>query len=196
MNKLAVVYFFAVFTSINLAIAENNDESAIPEELVALCKEIMCRPSQPVNLKLSEEETLDITVRFPTPIIADGLVTVYPGETVYVEATVDPDGWLTDLKAVAENRKPKSTLTFHLWQEPDIGDGLGMLLTVNSPFGQIIKYRLGMMLPDGGDLYSTSSCPLRPGITVSEHWPHPIFQIVATDFRLVADDSEGATTCE
>jgi hypothetical protein len=182
--------------SANLALAENSDESAIPEELVALCKEVMCRPPQPVNIKLSEEEILDTTVAFPTPIVADGLVTVYPGETVYIEATTDSDGWLTNLKAVAENQNPESTLVFHLWQEPDIGDGLGMLLKVHSPFDQIIKYKLGMMLPDGGDLYSTSSCPLRPGIPVTEHWPYPIFQIVAADFRLVAEDSEGATTCE
>jgi hypothetical protein len=127
-------------------------------------------------------------------VIGD-LVTVYPGETVRIEATVQ-NKRLVNLTAVTEVIHPQRTLIFFLIQEPTIGNGTEMILKVESPFAGVLKYRLGMMLPTGDKLFKTSACPLHGGIAAYEHWRHPIFQIVAADFRFVDPDSDAATTCE
>ena len=131
----------------------------------------------------------------PTPIVSGGLITVLPGETVHVEAKVEA-GRLTGLTAVPANTHPERTLVFQLRQAPDIADGIGMVLEVESPFDGVLKYRLGMMLPKSNELSKTSACPLHQGKKVFAHWSYAIYQIVATDFRLVDPESEAAKTCE
>jgi hypothetical protein len=170
-------------------------EAEVRAELEKLCQTVLCREPAPIRLQLPGGELFDMTPTSPTPIVAGNLVTVYPGETVRIEAKVEADR-LVGLTAVREVAHPERTLVFHLKQEPTIGDGTGMFLKVESPFAGVLKYRLGMMLPTGEDLLKTSACPLHGGKPVFEHWPHPIFQLVATDFRLVDPESKAASTCE
>jgi hypothetical protein len=51
--------------------------------------------------------------------VSGGFLTVYPGETVMVEARRDGER-LVDLKAVAKISAPERTLVFHLEQEPSL----------------------------------------------------------------------------
>jgi hypothetical protein len=164
-------------------------------DVEALCKKVLCRPPARLTLKLPDGESFEMFPASPTPIVSGGLVSVLPGEAVYVEARAEA-GRLVGLTAVPTNTHPEKTLVFHLQQAADIGDGTGMTLEVASPFAEVLKYRLGMMLPRKNELVKTSACPLHRGRTTIEHWPHPIYQIVATDFRVVAPESEAAETCE
>jgi hypothetical protein len=129
------------------------------------------------------------------PIVTANLITVLPGETIMVEATLDK-GRLTNLTAVERITRPRRTLVFTLTQEPSIGDGLGMLLRVRSRFPGVLKYRLGLMLPADESLRQTSSCPLKEGVTARESWPFPVFQVIAADFRQVDPNSEAARRCD
>ncbi|MGH9895941.1 MAG: hypothetical protein ACREA0_28935, partial [bacterium] len=167
----------------------------IRSEVEALCRKMLCRTPSKTSLKLPDGESFEMNAGSPTPIVSGGVVTVLPGETVYVEATVEA-GRLVGLTAVPKLTHPEKTLVFRLRQDSAIGDGTGMILEVASPFAEVLKYRLGMMLPRKNELVKTSACPLHRAKTVFEHWPHPIYQIVATDFRLVDPDSEAARTCE
>lgn len=193
MKRVGVLSIVAVIALAQPALSESNAE--IRAKLEKLCQTVLCRTPAPVRLKLPGGKSFEMTPTSPTPIVAGDLVTVYPGETVKIEAEIEA-AHLVNLTAVREIRHPERTLVFHLKQESSIGDGTGMLLTIDSPFGGVIKYRLGMMLPTGDALVKTSVCPLHSRITVFEHWPHPIFQIVATDFRLVDPKSKEASTCE
>ena len=193
MDRMAVL--LCMSAAFAAAPAAGEPDAEIRAELAALCQKDFCREASPIRLKLPNGETFAMTPTSPTPIVAGGMVTVYPGETVLVEAT-EEEGRLTRLTAVQTARHPERTLTFRLTQEASIGDGTGMVLKVDSPFAGVIKYRLGMMLPSREDLLRTSACPLRGGQASYEHWPHPIFQIVAADFRLVDSESKAATTCE
>lgn len=71
-----------------------------------------------------------------------------------------------------------------------------MVLKVASGFPGVLTYRLGLMRLDSDRLFATSSCPLKEGKPVFEQWPEPIFQIVASSFRLVDPTSQEARTCE
>ena len=177
------------------AVAELPTDVSPEEELRRVCQTALCRSPFPIRLKLPNGEQFESTFSSPLPILAGDLITVFPGETINVEARVK-DNRLVDLTAVSNVREPDRTLVFSLKQEPTIGDGAGMILKVESPFTGVLKYRLGMMLPSGDNLLKTSSWPLHEGIPVIEHWPYPIFQIVATDFELVDPESSAASTCE
>jgi hypothetical protein len=50
-----------------------------------------------------------------------------------------------------------------------------------------LKYSVDLMLPAGGDLLPTSSCPAQPDLITSETWPQPVFQLVIKDLRLLPD---------
>jgi len=163
--------------------------------MAAVCSTVLCRVPTTIRLKLEGGKQFEMTPPDPTPIVTGSLVTVYPGETVFVEASLE-DGVLTQLTAVPEVTHPDRTLVFELRQDPSLGDGTHMILRASSPFPGVLKYRLGMMLPSTATLYKTSSCPLRQGLPIYEHWPHPIFQLVATGFTSVDPSSEEARTCE
>ncbi len=175
--------------------ASAKGDAEIRAEIEQLCRQVLCRKPTRISLKLPEGESFEMLPASPTPIVSGGLITVHPGETVYVEARVEA-GRLVGLTAVPTNSHPEKTLVFELQQATDIGDGTGMTLEVASPFAEVLKYRLGMMLPRKNEVVKTSACPLHRGRTTIEHWPHPIYQIVATDFRVVDPASDATETCE
>jgi hypothetical protein len=193
MKRIAILSIVASIITSQPSLGRSDAE--MRAEIERLCQRVLCRKPSPIRLQLPAGEVFEMTPTSPTPIVAGDLVTVYPGETIRIEAKVEADR-LVGLTAVPEINHPERTLVFRLKQEPKIGDGTGMLLEVESPFAGVLKYRLGMMLPTGENLLKTSACPLHAGKTVVEHWPHPIFQIVATDFRLVDPESTAASTCE
>lgn len=112
-----------------------------------------------------------------------------------VEATLK-DGRLVGLAAVAKNADPKRALIFSLSQGTALGDGLSMFLTVTSPFPGVLKYKLGMMSPTHDGIRMTSVCPLKQGVVAYEHWPYPLFQVVASDFQKIDPSSPAASRCE
>jgi hypothetical protein len=171
-------------------------EPASAAEIEEVCKEVLCRDPVPVRLKLPDGKTFEMAAPpAPMPIVSGGLITVLAGERVLVEADVK-DGRLTNLVAVRELTHPERTLILDLKQEPSIGDGTEMTLKIQSGFPGIFKYRLGMMRPADQYPRATSSCALRQNKPVYEHWPYPIFQIVAASFRSVDTGSKDADTCD
>lgn len=170
-------------------------EDAAAVELQQVCKAVLCRAPTPVRLKLPDGTTFAATPSLPTPIVSGDYITVMPGEKVFVEAEAK-DGALKNLVAVRRLAHPERTLVFDFKQEPIVKDGTDMILEVQSPFPGILKYRLGMMLVTDERPRRTSSCPLAQGKPVFEHWPHPIFQLVAGAFRFVDPSVEGAARCE
>jgi hypothetical protein len=160
-------------------------------EVEALCKKVLCRQPAPIRLRLKDGKAFETLFPQAMPIISGGLVTIMAGETVLIEATLK-GGVLVDLVAVPKLIHPERTLVFKLTQEAGLADGLGMVLKVISPFSGSLKYRLGMMLPSSDRLLKTSSCPVDTGKPVYESWPHPVFQLVATDFRILDATSPGA----
>src|SRR5262249_24435995 len=141
------------------ALARAGSDAEVAADLERLCRAVLCRKPAPVHFKLPDGQSFEMTPAAPTPVVSGGWVTVYPDETVMVEARL-ADGRLVDLKAVSEIRAPERTLVFHLNQDAALADGTGMILKVESPFAGAIKYRLAMMLPSGENkITRTSACP-------------------------------------
>jgi len=69
-----------------------------------------------------------------------------------------------------------------------------MLLRVESTFDTPLKFDLHMMALDTDAILYTSSCPVHPGRITYEHWPHAIFQLFVSDFRIV--QGEDSSVCE
>jgi len=170
-------------------------DARVAKEIEAVCKQVLCRPPRPIRLKQKDGKLFEMTPSGPTPIVTGALVTVQAGETVRVEARLE-GGRLVDLRAVEQVAHPERTLTFQLHQEPSLGDGAGMILKVESPFPGVLKYRLGIMPLDAEQLFKTSTCPVKQGSASFEHWPYPLFQAAAADFRFVEPSSEAAGKCE
>lgn len=164
-------------------------------QLEAACRVALCHEPKTIELKMPQGKPFRFQARTPVPIVMSGIVTILPGETIRVEATRQGDR-LVELKAVASVVHPERTLMFSFRQEPSIGDGTGMVLTARSPFAGVLKYDLGMMVPDGSDVVGTSSCPLQAGVSAYEHWPHPVFQLFVAKLRFLNPAAENVGTCE
>jgi hypothetical protein len=128
------------------------------------------------------------------PVVQPGLVSLYAGEAVTLEADVEGDR-LTNLRVVSSELHPDRTIHLELVQRPLPGSPSAMLLTVRSGFSRPLKYSLGMMLLNerSDQVYSTSSCPVFTG--AFESWPHAIFQLVFTDFQLLDPSDKSQLVC-
>ncbi|MGH6934391.1 MAG: hypothetical protein ACREEE_18400 [Dongiaceae bacterium] len=114
-------------------------------------------------------------------------ISLYPGETIYVEAE-EKNGQLENRRVVTDNSNPDRTLVLKLEQLPA---PLGMMLNVTNPFQEMLKYHVEMMIPGEDKLRQTSSCPVVPnGGQGLEMWPHPISQLVFHDFRMLEPEAE------
>ena len=123
-------------------------------------------------------------------VLPNGWITLYPGEEIHIEFAF-AGGVMKSARAVAKPRRPADTATFKLVQLPGKPD---MTLSVSHGLSQTLKYSVGLMLPSGGGVFGTTSCPVRPALVTNEHWPHPVFQLVITNVRLLP---EGASlNCE
>jgi len=170
---------------------------AAPDEdtergLRELCTRVHCRGPLNIQINLENGGVYQQFFELPTPIVQNGWVSIFPGETVLLEAVVSGDG-LVDLRSVEEVNDDTSTIELHMWQDSGQPE---TFLSVKNPFNRTVKYHAVMMGTDSDDLYKTSSCPvIGNGGYVLEHWPHPIFQLFLFDFRL-QDDAGGTMNCE
>jgi len=171
--------------------AQAGDAEQRAKEIEAACAKAHCRPARTVRLRQENGTTFERDVpRLPIVLPSNGWITVYPGEEIHVQLVMKGDA-IRSARAVPKVTRPGATVTFKLVQEPGRPD---MRLTVSSGLPQNLKYNLNVMLPTGGPLYPTTSCPVEPGLTMHETWPHPVFQLVIKDLRFLR---EGASlNCE
>lgn len=159
------------------------------EEFKRLCATKLegCRGPHTVRLLKEDGAVHEISFEIGVPVVQGNLVTIFPGETIYLEADLEGDR-VVRLRAVSEMVNPDRTMTFSFSQSEGETD---MLFKASNPFPRPLKYRMGMERLDRDGLLSTSSCPIVAGGSAYEFWPHPIFQLVLTDFRLLDEDGSG-----
>jgi hypothetical protein len=113
--------------------------------------------------------------------IVDGLVVLRPGETVCIAATSLGDA-VALAGAVATSDDAARPIMIRSWRE-----GSEVYMTIRNPFSRALKYRAGVVLPGEVRPRDTTTCPAlsdyRPTL---EHWPHPVDEILLTDFWLLA----------
>lgn len=165
---------------------ESPEEKLEREEL---CRKALCREPTTIRVFLPGNEVLQILIPVPSPIVhQDGTVTVLSGEEVHIAFEFD-GATLRNPRAVRKAADAKNTLSFRFFQEPTTGKSS---LLVASTIDQPVKYDLAMMLTT--DARKTSTCPVTPRLSIMEAWPHPIFQLLASNFRVIPPG--GRMVCE
>ena len=186
---LAVMFFMGALTACattSSGTAGQPEAAPSIDEFKHLCATELkgCRGPHTIRLLKEDGSIHEVSFDIGVPIVqGDDLVTVLPGETVYLEAEVDGDRVIR-LRSVPEIVHPETTITISLSQSDGETD---MFLVAKNPFPRALKYRMGMERLDHDGLLSTSSCPVVGGGGAYETWPHPIFQIVITDFRFLEE---------
>lgn len=170
-----------------------DDEGAISEEFRRFCEEHACRGRTEIDLLEEDGRTFHLELERAQPVVQGGMVSIYAGETIRLRAR-EQDGVVVDLAVAAESETP--TIELRLEQLRSGENPSSMMLTVKHGFARTLKYRLGMMLLSDERVRGTSSCPVPVAVPSFELWPHPIFQLVLTDLRLVEDGDAAARTCE
>ena len=161
--------------------AQDADAEKRAKEIEAVCAKAHCREARTVRLRLEDGRAFEREVPRLPVVLPNGWITVYPGEEIHVELRLAGDA-IRSARAVAKVARPATTVTFKLSQRPGSAD---MVLAVSHRMPQNLKYTLGMMLPSGGEVFATESCPVQPGATVYETWPHAVFQLVIKDLHFL-----------
>lgn len=153
-----------------------------------------CRGPHTVRLTARDGSAQELSFPSGEPVVGDGrLVTIYPGETIYLEADVSGDK-LVNIRAVPPPADAGRTMKL-VFREEEVNGTRTMMLSVSSPYDRPLKYRLGMLVPERQAPLATSSCPVVPSGLGMESWPHPIIKLIAADFQLLPADT-GSFSCE
>jgi hypothetical protein len=156
----------------------------------ASCETVLCRDPGTVNMQLENGEPYIIKIDAPTPYVDKDVVTILPGETLFIEGDTDGDN-LVNLRAVSKERDPARTVTFEFSEPGDL-----TMLKVTNGFPQAVKFHAKMRIPGQEGWRETSTCPVGPnGFQSFESWPHPISGLMLMDFRLGSDNAEDAGPC-
>ena len=111
--------------------------------------------------------------------LADGTVTIKPGETICVELQMRGDRIIP--VAVVSVANQDSTLVLKAWNEPGKPD---TFLTLHNPMDVSIRYEAQMLLPVKSHAEYTSSCPVMSRRFALEHWPYAITELTLSNFRV------------
>jgi hypothetical protein len=113
--------------------------------------------------------------------LADGVVTIRPGETICLAVEVRGES-VTPLAAVAP-REPQGVVVLRFWQERGTEQ---MYLSVHNPLETALLYEATMLLPGDTSGQHTSTCPVGAKVVGIEQWPHRIARLRLTRFQTMA----------
>lgn len=154
---------------------------AAPLSLEEVCKQTLCRKPD-FKLYIDATHQYENEPETPLPVLLENeFVTVYPGETIFIEASI-VNGSVKLEQAVSSNKHPERTLVFKFAQMKKQKD---MMLEVENPFTDDIKFKMEFMRIDSGKLFATSSCPVRGKLKLFEHWPYPIYQLLISQAKVL-----------
>jgi len=149
----------------------------------------------PVSLLRADGSTYQDVITPPTPIIQYDSVSLYAGQTLYIEADVDQQGGLMNLRAVSANTHPAATLVLTLKQTALDNGKRVMTLEVTNPFDRILRYHGNLMPLDSDETVKTVTCPAVPKLPNTQTFPNPVFMLQLTGFRLLAPEDPAGIYC-
>jgi hypothetical protein len=153
------------------------------------CATTSCRPARSIILQQGTDQVI-----FNSPAmryVINDVVIVEPGDDIYVTGD-ERDGRLVNLRRV-EPPGVGAPNVIHLgYKQEQLDNGAFIMrLELQSSFPYVLVYRAVAMGP-ANPMFVTSTCPVRPGITMGEMWPQPLWQLLLSNFRA----GDGARTCK
>lgn len=194
MKKLLIT--LALTFLVSACASTSNVESSVDDEQDAQSWEAYCQSNdcrKDVRFKLRfDDGPVDQVLPYYSPVIQDDVViSILPGESLYVEADLTEQG-LKNLKHVSTNRNSNKTIELSFRQ---IKDSKGMILQMNNPFDKALKFDMYMLALNDVEPHYTSSCPVLPGKSILEMWPHPIPELHII-LREIYDQEKPQYTCD
>jgi hypothetical protein len=136
----------------------------------------------PFVLKLHVDEKRYYEQPFESvPYVADGNVYLFKGENFGVNVTAVGGR----LSVSYERDTAKADVEFMFTQEK-AQDGYMMLLVTQNRLRRKLLFDALMTVPGKPGIIPTSILPVEPMLASYESWPHPIVQLVLTNFRFSA----------
>lgn len=154
--------------------------------LETFCETQPCRKNQQVRFRTESGEVNQLMALY-WPVVQGQDISVLPGEELMLE--INQENGHFAFKQVTVSEKPEITLRLSLKQ---MDDGLGMILSVYNPLDKVLKFHI-QMIDFLGRPHKTSSCPILPGRSSYESWPHPIPELLLTSPVLL--DNNADTAC-
>jgi hypothetical protein len=164
------------------------------QEFLEYCRDVECRSGVTIELVTDDGGAYESYFEAWPPIIdQNGIVNILPNDEIHLIGEVDDENRVA-VRVSESGAQPRNGISLKFWQETSMSAGSDMMLRVNSTFDRPVKFNLHMMPLGSGEIEYTSSCPVPPGVSSFEHWPYAIFQLLASDFRLLEASNE--LTCE
>lgn len=155
-----------------------------------VCMDHPCRENVHISFQ-TDGEAVDQTIPLYWPRVFNGVISVLPGESFFVEADLI-DGELVNIQEVLENSNPEKTIIIKMSQ---VDGSVGMMLSLSNPFKEVaLKFNMDM-IDFAGQPHQTSSCPVMPGASIFESWPHPIPELIIKNPKVIPVSEMESMAC-
>jgi hypothetical protein len=142
-----------------------------------------CRPAK--TLILQQQGKGQFLMNTPAlPYVFDGAVIVLPGDDFFITAD-DRDGALVNLRRIGAPAEQSPNVIHVTFKQEQLNNGVFIMsLLLDSSFPRPLVYHAAAMNAwRPYEPFSTSTCPVRPGITAGETWNAPLWQLMLRNFR-------------
>lgn len=157
---------------------------------------IACRPAGLIRMD-TREGPVELGWMGGPYVDEQGSLSVLVGETLSIQ--LDNVGGILVPRVVDDaDADPETTIAISFKQGQIPGRRLDMLMVIDNPFDELLVYKAGMVSPGNfEEVHKTSTCPVGPHISTSEHWQDPILELLLFDFRLEPmPEGEFTLVCE
>ena len=120
------------------------------------------------------------------PVIYNDEIIVLPGERLLIEADLDNDNGIQNLRYVEQNLHPERTFELYFSQRRG---SYGMQFSLRNPFDVPIKFDIALTDVAGNSM-SVGSCPVRAKRSYLERWANPAKQLTLSNPRALAENAE------
>ncbi|EGN75429.1 hypothetical protein A28LD_1042 [Idiomarina sp. A28L] len=151
-----------------------------PLTLEQYCETNTCREDIDILVATAEGEYTLTQLQY-WPVVYQGDITVLPGERLYIEADIDDENNITELRAVEENEHPERTFELFFAQ---IRGSYGMFFSVRNPLESPVHFDFELTDVNGRE-FRVGSCPVRSNRSFLERWAEPAMQITLSNPRIL-----------
>ncbi|RUO20822.1 hypothetical protein CWE08_06895 [Aliidiomarina iranensis] len=149
------------------------------------CEENTCREDVEILVATAKGEYSMSQLQY-WPEVYEGDIIVLPGERLYIEANIDENNNIVDMRAVEKNEHPERTFELFFAQ---IRGSYGMFFSVRNPLENPVHFDFELTDIEGKE-HSVTSCPVRSNRSFLERWPEPAKQITLSNPRILEPNAE------
>jgi hypothetical protein len=169
-------YLFSLVSLFLYLASYTQDNNLLPE-----------RTAFKLKLPVNKNSVYEMDVPSSPFVRNKNIVQIYPGETLFLEATIQDS--VIRLTSVKDIKHPEKTITISLVQNATKKTHENMMLKVSNPFDKDLTYAARIFLMEANKWVSTSVLPVRAGISSFEMWPDVIITIGLSDWKFISSNS-------